>query len=611
MKRILTPDSLISLLESVEEEAYTAILVNPPLISTKPTIVLREPADIFYLTRENVKEFFDKIERLKNDGYHLLTMIDYEAGYLFSKKFDDILEVTGLKEFGVAIAYHESQTEFYDLKCVNRGSLKEKIKQINDYKFKLSRDEYTSSVEEVKEKIKLGDTYQINFTVNSTFDFAGSPASLFLTLLFNQTTKYSAFINLPTKYILSVSPELFFNVSGDTITVAPMKGTAKLPSNPADLEKKMQEFVNDPKERAENLMIVDLLRNDLHKAGVKTPLEIVSKCKAERYETVYQMITEIKAELPKKTTLYQLFEALYPCGSITGAPKISSMQIIRSLEKRNRGIYTGSIGYLHKKDMTFNVAIRTLGLYKNTSRGSAGIGSGIIWDSDPSLEYEECRLKAKFMVNPIREFQLFETMLLKDSELPNLEHHISRLKKSAELNLFYFDEKEIDKEIKRAVSGEYSVGVHRLKLLLGKYGKVDVRINKLLPLPDRIDVAVSNTRISTEDKFLYFKSTHRRIYDSGRALTKLHGLFDFIYLNERDEVCEGGITNVFIRMGKKYLTPPVSCGLLEGVGRKLFMEKNRCEESVLYLNDLLVADDIILTNSLRGTVKVDNFLTQN
>lgn len=605
----LKPDSLISLLQSVEEEAYSAILINPPNISKKATVVFREPYDIFYLDRENVKEFFDKIESLKKAGYHLLTMIDYEAGYLFSTKFDDILEQTGLEEFGVAIAYAENQTEYYDLRGVSRGIPQEKENLISRYRYK-PVEEYLSKVEEIKEKIRSGDTYQINLTIEYLFNLTGSPAAFFSTLLFNQSTQYSAFINLPTKFVLSLSPELFFKVEGDTISVAPMKGTAKLPANPAEIKNIKRKFVNDAKERAENLMIVDLLRNDLHKLGMEGPLRMIAKCEAERYETVFQMISEIEGDLRGGTTLFQMFDALYPCGSITGAPKMSSMEIIRSLENRNRGIYTGSIGYLHGDQMTFNVAIRTLTIYKNSNTGRAGLGSGIVWDSVPEKEFDECVLKGKFFVTPVTEYQLFETMLLRNSNIPNLKHHLSRLKKSAKLNLFHYDQKEILKELKNAVSGDFSLGEYRVKLLLWKYGKVEVRIGKLTPLPDKIDVAISNSRISSDDRYLYFKSTHRQLYDSERALTIKGGLFDLIYLNERGEVCEGGITNIFIRQRNEYLTPPVKSGLLEGVGRKLFMENNRCFEVELFPHDLADADEIILTNSLRGPVKVDNFMMQ-
>lgn len=603
------PESLISLLQSIEEESYSAILINPPNISKKPTIVLREPCDIFYLGRDNVKEFFDKAERLKKEGFHLLTMIDYEAGYLFSKKFDDILDQMGLEDFGVAIAYPENQTEYYDLRGVNRGIPQEKENRISRYNYK-PVSEYLTKVEEIKEKIRSGDTYQINLTMEYLFNLTGNPAAFYTSLLFNQSTQYSAFINLPTKFILSLSPELFFKADGDTIRVAPMKGTAKLPANPDEIDKIKRKFINDPKERAENLMIVDLLRNDLHKLGMEGPLRMISKCKAERYETVFQMISEIEGDLRKDTSLYQMFDALYPCGSITGAPKISSMEIIRSLENRRRGLYTGSIGYLHGDQMTFNIAIRTLTVFKGYNTGRAGLGSGIVWDSDPEKEFDECVLKGKFFVAPVMEYQLFETMLLRDSEIPNLKHHLSRLKKSAKLNLFHYDEKEILKELKKAISSDFSSGEYRVKLLLWKYGKVEVRIGKLTPLPDKIDVAISSSRISSDDRYLYFKSTHRQLYDSERALTVKGGLFDLLYLNERGEVCEGGISNLFIRQRNEYLTPPVKCGLLAGVGRKLFMEANRCFEVELFPHDLAEADEIILTNSLRGPLKVDNFMME-
>jgi para-aminobenzoate synthetase/4-amino-4-deoxychorismate lyase len=605
-KEFIKVDSLLSILELVEQNVNSVFLVNPPVISNLPSIFMCKPEKILNLYSDNVEPFFDEIDSFKRDGYHVVTLIDYEAGYLFSKKFEDILESFRVEKLGRALVYNSSNVKYVNLQGVQWG-YEQKIENcITNFSFNKTQENYSEDVLRIKERIKAGDTYQINYTMTSGFKYSETPAKLFATLLFNQTVKYSAFINAEEKFILSLSPELFFRTERDFIHTAPMKGTIKRESNPFLLKNNVVALTQNPKERAENLMITDLLRNDLHKICTDKPLAQISICRVQLYETVLQMISEIKGHLPRNISTYKLFEALFPCGSITGAPKISSMKIINELEGRTRGIYTGSIGYINQKESSFNVAIRTIEILKKRKTGKAGLGGGIVWDSEPESEYEECILKGNFITKPTKHFRLFETMLIENDKIPLLDHHIERIIKSAKRNYFYFNKEVFTTEL---IKSWYEVDPqkrYRLKLLLGKYGGVELKLNELAPLPSEINIAFSSSTISTEDRFIYSKTTNRALYDSEREIVVKGGLFDLIYLNEFGQVCEGGITNIFLRFGSSYITPPLKCGLLEGIGRKIFMQNNPCKERIIYKQTVQNADEIILTNALRGRIKVDN-----
>ncbi|MBN8545710.1 MAG: chorismate-binding protein [Ignavibacteria bacterium] len=599
------PESLREILEKVEETGNSAFLVNPPFHGKSRSILLSGAKTKLILTRDNVEEFFNKIESYKSSGYHVLVMVDYEAGLLFLPKLEDVLQRSKKKRFGSALVFKKSSAQLIDLEGVPFGFEGNRENMISDFLFDQTKEGYTGAVRSIKESIKKGDTYQINYTMSSSFNYSSSPPEIFSSLLFNQSSKYAAYINLGNRVILSLSPELFFSQKSNMIRVAPMKGTLKADLSTGASREKQARLSRNPKERAENLMITDLLRNDLHRICSTRPLRQISVCRVEKYETVYQLVSEIGGQIDKNIRLLDIFKALFPCGSVTGAPKISSMRIINGLEKRNRGLYTGSIGYLNGENATLNVAIRTLELDRENKTGKAGLGSGIVWDSVPENEYDECVIKGKFFTNPLPYYRIFETMLIDKGSIPLIELHKERMAQSAKVNLFCFSPGSFTKTILDALFDTDETKKYKLKILLGKYGDMESEVKELVPLPEENFAAFSGKRISSKNPFLYSKTTERALYDNEREIVEKEGLFDLIYLNEKDEVCEGGISNLFAKIDGKWHTPPVGCGLLEGIGRSLFMKKTGAIERVLYKEDISGAEEVVLTNAVRGPVRID------
>ncbi|GAB1349112.1 aminodeoxychorismate synthase component I [Ignavibacteriales bacterium] len=607
-KKSFKPSSLSAVLEQVDSQVNSAFFVNPPLLSSSPSILLLNPFTTLELHDNNSKDFFRKVEKFRAKGNIVVVIMDYEAGFIFSPKFTRYREELKSKTLGKALVFDKSSMQYIDLTGVSLCEGENEDIMISDLQLNQSKEEYCEAITTIKEKIKAGETYQINHTIAGRFKYSASPSKIFTTLLFNQTSKYSAYINLEDKQILSLSPELFFSLKHGKILVAPMKGTMKRPAHIARSIETNHLLSYNPKEQAENLMITDLLRNDLHKICTKTPLNQVSLFKVEQYETVYQLISEIRGSLDDETGFYDIYKALYPCGSITGAPKISSMQIIKQLEKRERGLYTGTIGLIQKDHSTFSIAIRTLELDKKQNTGSIGLGSGVVWDSDPEKEYEECLTKGNFFTSPGKEYKIFDTMLVENNTIPLLQHHRERLTDAASRHLFYFDDTLFENALITALFKIDPKRRYRLKLLLEKYGKITSVIEELSPLPEKIQVGFSKNRLSSENTMLNTKTTVRGFYDGERAFVIESGMFDLIYCNERDEVCEGAISNVFVKKEGEWFTPPLACGLLPGIARKLFIAENRAEEKIIYKEDIINADEIILTNALRGPVKIDKLI---
>lgn len=343
---------------------------------------------------KDVEKILEQIPNYLNNGYFIAGYLTYEAGFFSSPHLMPLLE--GKKEkpllwFGVYDKVEKLKGSPFKGDIQNSSRFK-----ISNFNFEYTQDQYVSKINQIKKYIQNGDTYQINFTGKLSFNFEGSPSALFQELSKKQKVCYASFIKHNQKTILSLSPELFFHQKGSSIFVKPMKGTLKKGKNPKENQKLKKELFNCPKNRAENLMIVDLLRNDLNRICKTGSVQSSSLFDIETYKTLFQMTSSIKGELLEKEDYVLLFKSLFPCGSITGAPKISSMQIIDKLEESERGIYTGNIGYFSPNgESCFNVAIRTLEL--EPEKAQMGIGGGIVWDSEPLKEYDECFLKASFL----------------------------------------------------------------------------------------------------------------------------------------------------------------------------------------------------------------------
>ena len=349
-------------------------------------------------------------------------------------------------------------------------------------------------------------------------------------------------------------------------------------------------------------MIVDLLRNDLGKVSVPGSVEVSSLFQLERFETVWQMTSTVKSTLKPNTSLVELMRALFPCGSITGAPKIRTMEIIRELESQPRGIYTGTIGLLHPGgDCVFNVAIRTVVVDAETGKATFGVGGGITIDSTAEREYDECLVKAKFLNTPPQKFDLFESILLENGKYFLLDRHLNRLRSSAEFFNFEFPESKIVTALER-LRNEHSNGNWKAKLTLTKSGRVEASV---LPIePTRIwRVSLADVPIDSDDRLLFHKTTERRVYT--KQLESHACCDDLLFFNERGELTESGLANIVLKLGETLVTPAVSSGLLAGTFREQLLADGEIEQRTVLLEDLKNASEVFLINSVRKWIRVD------
>ena len=448
------------------------------------------------------------------------------------------------------------------------------------------------AVDRIRDYISAGDCYQVNFTFPLNFEWFGHPAALYAELRARQPVRYGGFLGDDKGGIVSLSPELFLEKNGERVLTRPMKGTLAR-EQPAE---RLQASLKD---RAENLMIVDLLRNDLGRVAASGSVQVEELFAVEDYPTVWQMVSQVSAHVPG-VSLGDILLALFPCGSITGAPKIRAMQIIGELEAAPRGTYTGALGWLAPNgDCRLNVAIRTLALGAD-GRGRLGIGSGIVADSDGAAEWAECQLKAGFLRACDPGVRLIETLRREDGVYPRLAGHLDRLRRSAEWLGFACDEEAVIS----ALAGQPVSGSWRVRLTLAKDGQVEVASFPLGEAPAGPRHALlASEFINSTYPLRRHKTTDRAIYDAALAmLADDPQLFDVVFLNERGEVAEGARSNVFVERDGMLLTPPLSSGALPGVLRAELLAAGKAREAVLRPEDL--AAGFWLGNALRGMVRV-------
>jgi para-aminobenzoate synthetase/4-amino-4-deoxychorismate lyase len=549
--------------------------------------------DIVAKNFDDVKTALEEIDKFREQGFFLVGFISYEASYGYLKFQKEIQkkkdEKLPLVWFGV----------FTEYRVIEIPESKRNY-QIKNLTPEIDEKEYTEKILKIREYLRNGDTYQVNFTFKMFFNFEGDPFDLFLDLRKKQSVKYGYYINLDDISILSLSPELFFRLKNNKITTKPMKGTisrGRYLEEDIIMRRKLKE---SDKNQAENLMIVDLLRNDLGTISEFGTVKVERLFEIEKYETVFQMTSTISSRLKVKK-ISEVIEKLFPCGSITGAPKIRTMEIINSLENSPRGIYTGSIGIITKDFSEFNVAIRTPVI--KDGKGEIGIGGGITWYSDPKEEYKEAILKSKFVqIPPIDDFKLIETILLKNGKLYLLKLHLKRLKKSAKYFDFKFNAEYIISELKKATRGIEDK--RKVRLLLSRNEKVEIEV---LPLKEKQNsryIKIAPERTNSNDIFLFHKTTNRQLYNKYYQRAQEEGLADYIFLNEKGEVTEGCIHNIIILKGNKLLTPKRESGLLRGVMLEYISQKIDIKEHPLIIKDLEKADKIYLCNSVSGIKRV-------
>ena len=456
----------------------------------------------------------------------------------------------------------------------------------------ISEDAYRAAVDRIQSLITAGDCYQVNFTFPLAFSWFGTPVSLYARLRACQPVRYGGFIGDAREGVVSLSPELFVERRGDRLHTRPMKGTAGL-ETPAEMLR------NSVKDRAENVMIVDLLRNDLGRIAAQGSVQVDRLFEIEDYPTVRQMVSEISASVAGRS-FGDIIKAMFPCGSITGAPKIRAMQIIGELEQTPRGLYTGAFGWLAPDgDFRLNVAIRTLELVADGS-GRLGIGSGIVADSEPAAEWQECRLKSRFLRDCDPGLQLIETLRRDNGIYPMWAGHFARLQRSAEWFGFALDEQRLFRQL----AEQPTAGVWRVRLTLNKAGAIAIQSFPLAHTPPTVQWALLAAQvIDSADPLRRHKTTARAIYDEAlRNLPADAGIFDVVFLNERGEVAEGARSNVFVERDGVLLTPPLGSGALPGVLRASLLAQGKAREAVLCRADL--NGEFWLGNALRGLIPV-------
>lgn len=475
----------------------------------------------------------------------------------------------------------------------------------------ISRDAYMAALARVHGHLLAGDIYQANFTYPLAFALNATPLALYRRLRRAQPVSYGAWIFTGDRHIISASPELFLDKEGACLTARPMKGTAPRGPDLAADDRAAAALAGDEKSRAENLMIVDLLRNDLSRIARPGSVQVPQLFAVERYRTLLQMTSTVTAEIAPDLPLHDIFRALFPCGSVTGAPKIRAMEVIRSLEAGPRGVYCGAIGHVTPdRDFCFNVPIRTLTLTPGESprqwQGVMGVGSGIVSDSDAAAEYEECLLKGRFLTAPPPDFDLLETLSWSPDEgFRHLPRHLDRLAASAERFAFALDRDDVQERL-QALAADLPPIPHRLRLLLARSGAVALTASPLAPDAGAPRTArLSSFTVDSQNPLLYHKTTARDFYAKALAAAQREGsCFDVILMNERGELTEGSFTNLFVEKDGILMTPPLSSGLLPGVLRAALLESGKAREQVLRPGDLAAADAIYLGNALRGLLPV-------
>ncbi len=565
------------------------------------------------LRTERIEDVLPMLREAEESGLYAAGFLSYEA----ARAFDDALKTRPCAGFpllcfglfhapDVLEGIEEAPTTSYEV-----GELVPSA----------SRTEFTEAIGRVKQRIAEGATYQVNYTYRLKGTFSGDTWAFFHALVQGQKTEYAAFVETGDWAICSASPELFFNVTDERIVSRPMKGTARRGRTFAEDREQAEALRHSEKDRAENIMIVDMVRNDIGRIARPGSVETVSTYDVEKYPTVWQMTSTVQGILKPRTDangrerVVDIIHALFPCASITGAPKAKTMEIISELETTPRKIYTGNIGFITPMgEACFNVAIRTALIQDGMLE--YGVGGGIVWDSDADAEYEETLTKSRVLTQPRPDFQLLETMLWEpDTGIFLLNEHLQRIGKSAAYFDIPLDVFAIQQELDQTVSA-FDPSPYRIRLLVSREGVIEVQslameqggacsssVPRTAGAADpALRVVLVNEPVDSQDVFLFHKTTHRAVYEKARA--DHPECDDVILWNERGEATEGSVANLVIRKDGKLITPPVECGLLAGTYRDSLLKNGDIEEGVILLDELNAAEDIYLINSVRRWQRV-------
>jgi para-aminobenzoate synthetase/4-amino-4-deoxychorismate lyase len=623
----LWTDESVALIDDNRPGSAGALLFRNP----RGTIEAHESSEVDAALRQ--------LDAARAEGLHAVGFFSYELGYALESRLAPLMPErrnVPLLSFGLfappeRIAQPDVERTLYRIRPEN-------FYTITHLTARWDEAAYRTRFDAVRDFIAAGDAYQINLTFPLDFVFEGDPATLFAELRRSARAGYGACFLLNGLSVLSLSPELLLRKQGAALTTRPMKGTA--PRGPTlETDAIIRDgLAADAKNRAENLMIVDLLRNDLGRITRTGSVHASALFEIETYPTLHQMISEITAEAMPQIDLKSMLTALFPCGSVTGAPKIRAMEIIRALEPEPRGLYCGAIGHIRPDgDLTFNVAIRTVSI-DGKGMGRLGIGSGLVFDSDAGSEYAECLLKSAFLTQDHTPFELFESfrwsppghdpekwepVFGKDHAQRNrngdgsdptqlnqtlagyvlLEQHLQRLARSSAYFGFAHDEAEIRRCLD-AAAVSFSTP-RRVRLALSETGNIAITDSAFPDSSDRPWRAILSRRaVRSGDPFLYHKTTRRAFFETERErLNAAFGADEALFVNERGEMTEGSRTNIFVERGGVLLTPAQHCGLLPGTLRAQLIAEGKAREAVLTPADLAVGDALFVGNSVRGLIR--------
>ncbi|MGN6702976.1 MAG: chorismate-binding protein [Burkholderiaceae bacterium] len=572
--------------------------------------------------------FWDALQASLADGLHAVALLSYETGerlHGIAPREGDAARPSQILLFRRMARLSAAETEIWLAEHAGDGA--EGAAGVAGIAPNIDDAGFDQAVERIRGYIAAGDAYQVNFTYRLRFTAFGAPAALYRALRARQPAPYGALIALPDGgAVLSLSPELFVRCRDGALTAQPMKGTAPAAGEPGPDAARADALAADPKNRAENLMIVDLLRNDLGRIAATGSVAVPALFDVARHGAVLQMTSTVTAQLRDGVGLGELLAALYPCGSITGAPKRRAMQIVRELEAAPRGWYTGAIGWFDAPsagwaaeravgDFCLSVPIRTLVLDAPHAggelpqrRGELGVGAGIVHDSVAADERAECRWKAAFLTGlrpGFEGFDLFETMhAQRGAGVRHLDRHLRRLADSARRFGLAFDEGATRDPLMRACAAFADDAPRRLRLTLDANGRIAATAAPLTPLTVPVRVGIAPDATDPDDLFLRHKTGVRARYDAAWRAAEAAGRFDLLFFNARGELTEGGRCNVFVRRGGHWFTPPLSCGLLPGVMRAALLDDPAwsARERVLTREDLREAEEVVVCNALRGAL---------
>ncbi len=577
-----------------DSEQTNYVVVQCP--ARRQWLCFRKPIKIFTTkTVSEISQLLKDVENeVKNNNCYAAGFLGYEAAPAFDRVYP-------AKPAGdVPLAWFGIYQEFEPLDPADLKLDPTFENQSMDWALLMEENEYRQSLQKIKNYIEQGDTYQVNYSFRMRTKYDQGSWPFFVQMVHAQNLVdqwgYCAYVQTDDWVVCSASPELFFEYQGRKLTSKPMKGTAPRGLGNTDDLEAGQALQASIKNRAENIMIADMVRNDMGRIADIGTVETTSLLDLEKYPTFWTMTTTVQCQTDPE--LVKIFEALFPAASITGAPKLRAMEIIDELEALPRHVYTGTTGFVAPDDTAqFNVAIRTVMIDKANHQAEFGVGGGIVWDSETGDEFEECHTKARVLTYSQPEFDLIETF--KWDVVTGycfLDQHIDRITNSVAYFSWLIDAEEIESRLKQAET-DFPKTNQRVRLQLSKSGKVRIQNTELVALPSPYHVRVALKPVSSKNYFLYHKTTYRAMYD--KALSSVADCDDALLWNEKGELTESCRANILIETPGGWLTPPISCGLLNGIGRQDLLDRGEVSEAIIDIDQLLSAKSIWLINSVR------------